>query len=137
MCIRNLKYAHLTPIFWIHNIHLVFSTWSHKYKWILWTEKPVFNLSFQDFWCTNINNHLTCSVRNDKYVFIVFFEKIRCSNIQYTLKENDNTLIGLYFWLDLNNKSKFLLFDIFCNVLLNFKIRGWTILLIFVISENV
>ena len=24
--IRNLKYAHLTPVFRLHNIHLVFST---------------------------------------------------------------------------------------------------------------
>ena len=47
--LRNLKYAHLTPIFRLHNIHLVFSTHQHKHKWILCTEKPVLNGSFQDF----------------------------------------------------------------------------------------
>ena len=29
---RNLKYAHLTPIFRQHNIHLVSSNCQHKYK---------------------------------------------------------------------------------------------------------
>ena len=90
---RNLKYAHLTPIFWQHNIHLVTSTCQHKYKWILCTEKPVFIASFQDFWFTNINNHRFCfektittylktkiflhatRISSFKYVFIVFFEK--------------------------------------------------------------
>ena len=43
------------------SIHLVFSTCcQHKYNWILCTKKPVSNASFQDFWCTNINNHLIC-----------------------------------------------------------------------------
>ena len=58
--IRNLKYAHLTPVFRQDNIHLVLSTFCHKYKWILCTEKPVSNASFQDFWCTNMNIHLIC-----------------------------------------------------------------------------
>ena len=89
--IRNLKYSHLTTIFRQHNIHLVSST--YKYKWILCTEKPVLNASFQDFLCTNINNHLFCfektvttylktknslhatRISSFKYVFIVFFEK--------------------------------------------------------------
>ena len=48
MYIRNLKYAHLTPIFQLHNIHLY-----------LCTEK-VLNLSFHDFLCTKINNNLIC-----------------------------------------------------------------------------
>ena len=92
--IRN--YAHSTPIFRLRNIHLVFSTCPHKYKWILCTENPVLNASFQNFLCTNINNHPICceklvikylKARNSihakqtiaiKYVFIVFFEKIRC-----------------------------------------------------------
>ena len=52
--IRNLNYAHLTPIFTLHNSHLVFSACSNKYKRILCTEKPVLNSSFQDFWCANI-----------------------------------------------------------------------------------
>ena len=91
--IRNLKYAHLTHIFQLHNIHLVFFTCPHKYKWILCTEKPVLNASFQVFWCTNINSHLICFEKTInmylkakdslqtagffcfKYVFIVFFEK--------------------------------------------------------------
>jgi hypothetical protein len=50
-------YALLTPIFRQHNIHLVSSACQHKYKWILYTEKPVLNASFQDFY---INNHLFC-----------------------------------------------------------------------------
>ena len=64
--IRNLKYAHLTPIFRQHNIHLVSYTCQHK--WILCTEKPVLNASFQDFWFTNINNHLFCFEKNDNYI---------------------------------------------------------------------
>ena len=35
----------LTPIFRLHNIHLVFSICQHKYKWILCTENPVFKIS--------------------------------------------------------------------------------------------
>ena len=30
--IRNLKCAHLTPVFRLHNIHLVSSTYQQKYK---------------------------------------------------------------------------------------------------------
>ena len=41
--IRNFKYVYLTPIFLLHNIHLVFSTCPHKYKWILCTAKLVLN----------------------------------------------------------------------------------------------
>ena len=92
MYIRNLKYAHLTSVSRQHNIHLVSSTCQHKYKWILCTEKPILNASFQDFWCTNINNHLFCfkktittylkaknsphatRISSFKCVFIVFFE---------------------------------------------------------------
>ena len=88
MYIKNLKHAHLTPVFRLHNIHLVFSNCTHKYKKILCTEKPVLNASFKDFLCTKINNH--SSEKKDKYVFkginslhttqisslfIVFFEK--------------------------------------------------------------
>ena len=54
--IRNLKYAYLTPIFRLQNIHLMFSTCPHKYKWILCTEKPVLNASFQDF---NVQKQIT------------------------------------------------------------------------------
>ena len=43
-----------------NTINLVFSTCQHKYKWILFTEKLVLNMSFQVFWCTNINNYLIC-----------------------------------------------------------------------------
>ena len=64
--IRNLKYAHLTPIFRQHNIHYLSFTCQHKYKLILCTEKPVLNASFKDLWWSNINNHLFC------------FEKKRC-----------------------------------------------------------
>ena len=76
--IRNLKYAHLTPIFRRHNIHLVSSTCQHKYRWILCTEKPVLNATFQDFWFTNIKNHLIC------------FEKT--VNMYLKAKNNTNTL---------------------------------------------
>ena len=64
--IRKLR---LTPVFRQHNIHLVFSTCQHKYKWILCTEKPVSNASFQDFWSANINNHLICFEKNNKFLF--------------------------------------------------------------------
>ena len=67
--IRNFKYAHLTPIFQIHKINLVFSTCPHKYKWILSTDKPVLNESFQDFWCTKINNHLICFEKKKKNIY--------------------------------------------------------------------
>ena len=33
-------------------------------------EKPVLNASFQDFWCTNINNHLICFEKDDKYIYL-------------------------------------------------------------------
>ena len=46
--LRNLKNTHLTPIFRLHNIHLVFSTCPHKYKWILCTENPVLKASFDN-----------------------------------------------------------------------------------------
>jgi hypothetical protein len=109
--IRNLKYAHLTSVFWQHNIHLVSSTCQHKYKWILCTEKPVLNVSFQDFWYTNINNHLFCfektinmylkaknslhatRISSFKYVFIVYFETKQM--LKYTLKF---TLSEFFFW---------------------------------------
>ena len=60
---------------------------------IVYQKKTVLNASFQDFWCTNINNHLSCfektintyskaknslnttRISRIKYVFIVFFEK--------------------------------------------------------------
>ena len=58
--IRNLKYFTFNTYFSTTQYHLVFSTCQHKCKSILCTEKPVLNASFQDFWCTNINNHLIC-----------------------------------------------------------------------------
>ena len=64
--IKNI-HAHLTSILRLHTIHLVFSTCPLKYKCILCTEKPVFDVSFQDFWWTN--KHLIC---------IETLEKIRC-----------------------------------------------------------
>ena len=67
--IINLKYAHLTPIFRLHNIDLLCCTCPHKYKWIFCYEKPVFNVIFQAFWCTKIKNHLICFENNDNYVF--------------------------------------------------------------------
>ena len=45
-----INYAHLRPIFWLHNIHLVFSTYTNK--WILSNEKLFLNATFEDFWCT-------------------------------------------------------------------------------------
>ena len=46
-------------IFRQHNI-IVFSTCQNKYKWILSTKKLVLIVSFQEIWCTNVNNHLIC-----------------------------------------------------------------------------
>ena len=68
MYTRSLKYSHLKPIFRQNNEYLVSSTYQHKYKWILCTEKTVLNASFQDFWCTSINNHLFCFEKNENYV---------------------------------------------------------------------
>ena len=45
--IRNLKYAHLTSVFWQNNIHLISYTCQHKYTWVLCTGKPVLNASFK------------------------------------------------------------------------------------------
>ena len=47
--IVNLKYVHFTPIFRLHNIHLVFSTCPDKYKRILCSEKSVLNACLHDF----------------------------------------------------------------------------------------
>ena len=85
-------------------LYFVFSTCQHKYNpnviFDIVYHKTGLNASFQDFWCTNTNNHTICYEKNDKYylkaknslhttrvssfkfVFIVFFEKIRCQNIQ-------------------------------------------------------
>ena len=68
MYIINLRYAHLNPIFRLHNIHLVFSTCPHKYKLMLCTEKPVLKNRFQDFWYTNFNNHLIFSKMINMYL---------------------------------------------------------------------
>ena len=91
--IRNLKYCTFNTIFRQHYIHLEFFTCQHKYKWILSTEKLGLNASFQDFWCTNTNNHLigfektiniylkaknflhTTRISSSKYVFVVFLKK--------------------------------------------------------------
>ena len=70
--IKNLKYTHLTPIFRQHNIHLVSSTCQHKYKWIVCTEKPVLNASFQDFWCTNIIIICFVSKKTDAKIYIYY-----------------------------------------------------------------
>ena len=94
MYIRNLKHAHLTSVFRQHNIHLVSSTCQHKYKWILCTEKPVLNASFQDF-CFVSKKTITTYLKAKnslhatriyifKYVFIVFFEKKRM--LKYTFR---------------------------------------------------
>ena len=39
----------LTTVFRLHNIHLEFSNYPHKFKWILCTENQDINASFQDF----------------------------------------------------------------------------------------
>ena len=57
------KDPHLTTIFRLPNIHLVFSTCPHKYKFIFCTKNPVLNASFKDLSfkiITNMNNHLIC-----------------------------------------------------------------------------
>ena len=67
--IRNLIYCTFNTIFRQHNIHLVFSTCQHKYKWTLCTEKQVLTPIFKDFWCTNINIHLICFDKYNKFLF--------------------------------------------------------------------
>ena len=68
LSIKNPKYPQLTPVFRLHNIHLKFFTYQNKYKWILCTKNPVLNTRFQDFWCMNINKHLICFEKEDKYI---------------------------------------------------------------------
>jgi hypothetical protein len=106
--IRNLKYCAFNTIFRQHNIHLVFSTCQHKNKWILCSEKPVLNVSFQDFWCKNINNHLICFEKDDRYLFLTSIklvydrkgaiEKSPILLLQYWKNEwFDGTIIISYF----------------------------------------
>ena len=88
---QNLKYTHLAPIFWLHNILLVFRIIPHKYKWIL-CKKKVLNKSFKIsdvkkqiiiwFVLKTFNMYLhfkakktpyTTNISSFKYVFKVFF----------------------------------------------------------------
>ena len=104
--IRNLKYAHLTPIFWQHNIHLVSSYLPTQIQINIVHRKTGFKRKFSR--CTNMNNHLFCfektitmylkaknylhatQISSFKYVFIIFFKKktdakiyIFCSRITF------------------------------------------------------
>ena len=141
--IRNLKYAHLTSVFRQHNIHLVSSTSQHKYKWILCTEKPVLNESFQDIWCSNINNHLFCfektittylkaknslhatRISSFKYVFIVFFETKQilkytvCTQNEYYSFHFDSLIYLSYRGFNLLEKIIQFLYLFFLNSLKN------------------
>ena len=148
MYIRNLKCAHWTPIFRLHNIHLVLSTCLHKYKWILCTEKLVLNASFQDFLCTKMNIHLIClgkktintyikskkhntNISSFKYIFIILFGKIRCSNIYcYPIFQAENTklmkLKFYRFWYSCEPSTQNI---IVLSKLGNFKHR-WNILIV-------
>ena len=40
--IRNLKCPHLTPGFELHNVHLEFSAYPHKFQRFLCTGNPIF-----------------------------------------------------------------------------------------------
>ena len=46
MYIKILYYTHLTSIFGHHNIHLEFSTCTHKFNWLLCIEKTCFKCWF-------------------------------------------------------------------------------------------
>ena len=71
MHIRNVECVLLTPVFWLHNIHLEFSiSCPHKFKWILCTNRPVLNTSFQDLWCTNISNQLIGFDKDEKNMYL-------------------------------------------------------------------
>ena len=63
-----LKTAHLTQFF-DNTISLWYSLPANTNKWILCTKKPGLKASFQDFWCTNINNHQICFEKDDRYIF--------------------------------------------------------------------
>ena len=87
--IRNLKYCTFNTIFTQYPAN----TNTNGY-WV--SKKTVLNVSWKDFWCANINNHLIClektinaylkakislhttRISSFKYVFIVFSEKNRC-----------------------------------------------------------
>ena len=78
---KHLKCCTFNTIFRQYNIYLEFSACQHKYKWILCTVKLVLNASFQDFWCTNINNHLhLIYLKNDKYITI---KRLKILNTQH------------------------------------------------------
>ena len=64
--LRNLKYAHLTPIFRLNNIHFEFSTCQYKLKRFLCNEKPVLNESKMSDICTNINDYQICIEKDKK-----------------------------------------------------------------------
>ena len=79
LCIKNLKYTYLTPLFQLQNIHFVISTCPHKYKWILcnvyW--KTVLNGCIQD---------LISNVQKKKIIWFVWKNDIRLK-IPYTQHE--------------------------------------------------
>ena len=107
MYIRNLKYAHLTPVFRQHNIHLLFYR-QHKYIWIFCTEKPDSNANFQEYkWSSDffskktidmflnsnlkaINSLHTTRTSSFKYVFIVCFKN---QMLKYTIYRRKFNLI--------------------------------------------
>ena len=63
-----LNTAHLKPIFRQHNINLVFSTLPTQIQMDIVYRKTGFKREFSRF-MTNINNHLICFEKNDKYTF--------------------------------------------------------------------
>ena len=61
MYIKNHK---VPTIFRLHNIQLKLSTCPIKFKWLVYTEKPLSNADFQNFWCTNIDNRQICEEKD-------------------------------------------------------------------------
>ena len=91
--------------FSVHNIHLVFSTCPHKYKWILCTEKPAFEASFQYFFQYFLksifrldNIHLVFSTCPHKYKWILSNRKIdfKCAYVRFLMYKE--YILSVYFW---------------------------------------
>ena len=59
---ENIRNRKLRPVFHPHKIHLEFSTYQQKFKWILCTENLVLIAVFQDVKIIRFK-------KDDKYVF--------------------------------------------------------------------
>ena len=126
--IRNLKYCTFNTIFPQHNIHLVFSTYQHKYKWILFYRKTGFKRQFSRFLMYKYKNtHLICfeksintyiktknslhttRISSFEYIFIVFFLKNQMLNLHLNLIILFVNLLCFSLLIDLDKERGFVI----------------------------